>query len=142
MVIAVRKGASMREAAGLYHFGLATVHYWVRRAGNKPLDQVVWNDRPSVPHRVQRTDRANEGLVLMIRRELKERSVLGEYGAPAIYRELLDPGMPNPPSIRTIGRILERWGALDSRHRVRHRPPPTGWYLAKRLPGRHGARYR
>jgi len=56
MVIAVRKGASMREAAGLYHFGLATVHYWVRRAGIKPLDQVAWNDRPSVPHRVQRTD--------------------------------------------------------------------------------------
>lgn len=130
MVIAVRKGASMREAAGLYHFGLATVHYWVRRAGNKPLDQVVWNDRPPVPHRVQRTDRATEDLVLMIRRELKEMSDLGEYGAPAIHRELLGRGMPNSPSIRTIGRILKRWGVLDSRRRVRHQPPPAGWYLA------------
>lgn len=130
MVLAVRKGASMREAAGLYHFGLATVHYWVKRAGDQSLNHVDWNDRPSAPHRVQRTDRATEDLVLMIRRELKETSVLGEYGAPAIYRELLDRGRPNPPSIRTIGRVLERWGALDSRRRVRHQPPPTGWYLA------------
>jgi len=56
MVIAVRKGASMREAAGLYHFGLATVHYWVRRAGNKPLSRL--------PH-VQVT--------YVIPRELKEK---------------------------------------------------------------------
>lgn len=129
MVFAVRKGASMREAAQLYHFGLATTHYWARRAGDKPLGQVDWNDRPSVPHGLQRTDRAVEDLVLMIRRELKEMSVLGEYGAPAIHRDLIGRAIPNPPSIRTIGRILERRGALDGRRRLRHRPPPPGWYL-------------
>ena len=33
------------------------------------------------------------------------------------------------PSLRTIGRILERNGALDYRRRVRRRPPPKGWHL-------------
>jgi hypothetical protein len=33
------------------------------------------------------------------------------------------------PAVRTIGRILERRGALDGRHRRRHPPPPVGWYL-------------
>lgn len=129
MVFAVRHGSSMREVG--HHFGVTvgTVHYWVRRAGGKPLDEVDWSDRPPVPHAIQRTDRAMENLVLTIRGELKETSALGEYGAPAIYRDLLGRGTPHPPSIRTIGRILERRGALDSRHRVRHRPPPPGWHL-------------
>lgn len=70
-----------------------------------------------------------EDLVLTIRRELKETSALGEYGTPAIYRDLLGRGTPHLPSIRTISRILQRRGALDSRRRVRHRPPPPGWYL-------------
>jgi hypothetical protein len=35
----------------------------------------------------------------------------------------------SPPAIRTIGRILERRGALDGRRRVRRPPPPRGWYL-------------
>ena len=33
------------------------------------------------------------------------------------------------PSVRTIGRILERRGALDGRRRVRRPAPPPGWYL-------------
>lgn len=57
--------------------------------------------------------------------------MLGEYGAAAIERELLarHPGEPGLPSLRTIGRILERRGALDARHRVRRPAPPAGWYL-------------
>jgi hypothetical protein len=31
--------------------------------------------------------------------------------------------------VRTIGRILQRRGALDSRRRIRQRPPAAGWYL-------------
>jgi len=54
---------------------------------------------------------------------------LGEYGAEAIQRELLVRGKIEIPAVRTIGRILERRGALDGRHRRRHRPPPAGWYL-------------
>jgi hypothetical protein len=33
------------------------------------------------------------------------------------------------PSLRTIGRILARRGAVDARQRVRRRPPRLGWYL-------------
>lgn len=119
----------MRAVAQQFQVSVGTVHHWVQRAGDKPLHEVDWDDRPSVPHATQRTGRAIEDLVLTIRRGLKEISVLGEYGAPAIHRDLLGRSIPNPPSIRTVGRILERRGALDSRRRLRHRPPPSGWYL-------------
>lgn len=33
------------------------------------------------------------------------------------------------PSVRTIGRILERSGVLDGRRRIRRPAPPPGWYL-------------
>jgi hypothetical protein len=37
--------------------------------------------------------------------------------------------LPTIPSVRTINRILQRRGALDSRTRTRRPAPPTGWYL-------------
>ncbi len=57
--------------------------------------------------------------------------MLGEYGAVAIRQELLARAeLPWPvPSLRTIGRILERRGALDRRQRLRRPAPPRGWYL-------------
>jgi hypothetical protein len=65
-----------------------------------------------------------------LRRELRESSVLGEYGAAAIRREMLGLELAGPvPSERTIGRILERRGALDAGRRVRRPAPPAGWYL-------------
>jgi hypothetical protein len=64
-----------------------------------------------------------------LRRELKETSELGEHGAKAIHRELLARGYQAVPSVRTIGRILERRGALDGRRRIRRNPPPPGWYF-------------
>src|SRR5688572_30993897 len=101
----------------------------MERARNKALDEVDWTDRPCLPHTLQRTDASLEELVLTVRRELKEPSALGEYGALAIRKELLDRGVVSVPCVRTIGRILERRGALDGRRRIRHRPPPPGWYL-------------
>jgi putative transposase len=129
MVLDVRNGASIRETARRYGFGVATVHFWVKRAASKSLSEVNWNDRPPLPHRTQRIDHDVEGLVLTIRRDLKETSVLGEYGAPAIHSELINRGVSAVPAVRTIGRILERRGALDGRRRIRHRPPVAGWYL-------------
>jgi transposase-like protein len=136
LVCAVRQGASRREIARLYHVGLATVQRWVARARSKALDEVDWTDRPCIPHRIQRTSPAMEELVLIVRSELKQTSALGEYGAFAIRRELLDRGLLSVPSLRTIGRILERRGALDARRRIRHRPPPPGWYLPDVAEGR------
>jgi hypothetical protein len=80
---------------------------------------------------VNKTSPALEDLVLSLRRELKESSALGEYGAVAIRWELQRRRVRPPLSARTIGRILERRGALDGRRRVRRPAPPRGWYLPK-----------
>ena len=40
------------------------------------------------------------------------------------------PDLPGPvPTARTIGRVLERRGALDANRRIRRPAPPPGWYL-------------
>lgn len=74
--------------------------------------------------------------MLTVRRELKESSILGEWGAAAIRRELFLREIAAVPSLRTIGRILARGGALDARRRVRRAPPPLGWYLPDLAAGR------
>lgn len=56
--------------------------------------------------------------------------MLGEYGAPAIWREMEARRIQPCPSVRTIGRILQRRGMLDGRRRTRRPPPPCGWYLS------------
>ena len=64
-----------------------------------------------------------------LRRQLTEQSDLGHSGAEAIFAILLERGTVPLPSVRTIGRVLERRGALDGKRRVRRPPPPLGWYL-------------
>lgn len=126
----------MRSVARKYGVSLCMVRWWVWRARDLPLDRVNWSNRPPAPKRSRRTEAAVENLVLTLRRELKERSDLGEFGAQAIQRELIARGHPGVPSVRTIGRILERRGALDTRRRIRRPPPPRGWYLPDVAQGR------
>ena len=129
MVEAVRAGNSLRAVAREFRVSLGTVQRWVRRAGRADLDRVEWTDHPSIPHTFHRTPPEVEARVLGLRRELQDASALGEYGAVAIHRAWPIATWGSPPAIRTIGRILERRGALDRRHRVRRPPPPRGWYL-------------
>ncbi len=129
MVAAVRAGRSMRAVARAHGVRLSTVQWWVGRAGDRALDRVDWSDRSPIARKVNRTESPVEDLVLGLRRELKETSDLGEYGARAIHRELVARGHALVPSVRTIGRILERRGALDAGRRIRRPPPPPGWYL-------------
>lgn len=126
---AVRHGQAQRAVARQYRVSLPTVQYWVRRAQGQRLDRVDWWDRPPIAHTIHRIAPTLEDLVLTVRRELKEQSVLGEYGAAAIRRDLLTQGVTEVPSVRTIGRVLLRRGALDGRHRIRRPAPPPGWYL-------------
>ena len=128
---AVRGGSSRRSAARSAGVPLSTVQYWLTRAGGLPLDEVDWASRPPVAVRVARTPPGVEDLVLDMRQALRALSVLGEYGPVAIRRalaELAEPPVPLP-AVRTIARILERRGALDSARRVRRPAPPPGWYL-------------
>src|SRR3990170_4973548 len=126
MVEAVRAGNSLRAVAREFRVSLGTVQRWVRRAGRADLDRVEWTDHPSIPHTFHRTPPEVEARVLGLRRELQDASALGEYGSVAIHRAWPIATWGSPPAIRTIGRILERRGALDRRRRVR-RPPPPRW---------------
>src|SRR3954447_3923503 len=105
MVAAVRRGETFRAVARRFHVGVATVAYWVRRAGDKRLDRVDWRDRPSTPQRTQRTARALEDQVLRLRQELTD-SDLGPTGAAAIQDALRQAGVQPVPSLRTLNRIL------------------------------------
>jgi putative transposase len=137
MVEAVRQGTPPRQVADRFGVALRTVQRWAARAGEQRLDRVDWSDRPcGLPTPVNRTERNLEDLVLTIRQQLRDTSDLGEFGAAAIHRELLARGIADPPSIRTIGLILQRRGALDYRHRLRRLPPPPGWYLPDVAAGR------
>ncbi len=130
MVSHVREGVSQRAVARSFRVSLSTVQRWVARAGNLPLDEVDWDACPAgcrvSPHR---TRTGVEQRVLMIRRQLRTKSDLGEYGPEAIRREMHQQGERVIPSVATIARILSRRGALDGRQRVRRKAPPRGWFL-------------
>ena len=137
MVAAVRRSQSIRSIARKFRVAAATVKLWVDRARGQRLDRVNFSDRSSAPRQIaNRTSTETEKLVLTIRRQLRETSALGEFGAGAIRRELARRGGEHLPSLRTIGYILERHGALDYRHRVRRQPPAAGWYLPELAAGR------
>ena len=130
MVSAVRRGASIRKVAKRFGVSRETVKYWLIRAADQRLDRVDWSDRPRGPRQpANKVSAEIEELVLTLRRELKDTSALGEYGAQAIRREMIRRRLGPLPSVRTVGRILDRRGALDGRRRVRRPAPPAGWYL-------------
>jgi len=133
MVAAVRKGSSLRSVARRFGVSLHTVQRWVAHAAGRRLDRVDWSGARGGRRETQATPPQIETLSLALRKQLREISDLGEFGAAAIHRELTKRRtilkLDRVPSVRTIGRILERCGALDGRRRRRFPPPPKGWYL-------------
>jgi hypothetical protein len=112
------------------------VRFWLARAADLRLDRVDFSDRSNRGRPpANRTRSKMERRVLAARRRLA-RGGLGQHGALAIRSALLAEDRGPVPALRTIGRILQRLGALDGRSRQRHAPPPRGWYL----PGLAGGR--
>ncbi len=129
MVRLVRMGRGVREVARRFRVSPSTVLYWLRRASGQRLDRVGFEDRSHANRRHRGTPLRVVRRVLGIRKWLRQESALGEFGALAIRRELSQRKVKPMPSVRTIGYILERGGALDGRRRVRRPAPPRGWYL-------------
>jgi transposase len=129
MVSAVRKGSSVRAVAKRFGVGKSTVQRWVAHAQGKRLGRVDFSDRSCRPAHTTRSADQIEELVLDMRRELRVSSALGEFGAGAIREELRRRSLLPLPATRTIGRILQRRGALDGKRRTRRPSPPKGWYL-------------
>jgi hypothetical protein len=131
MVSQVRDGISRRAVARSFRVSLSTVQRWVARAGDLPLEEVDWDARPAGCRVSPRRTKAGvEQRVLVIRRQLRTKSDLGEYGPEAIQRELQQRRERVIPGVATIARILSRRGALDGRKRVRRTAPPPGWFLS------------
>lgn len=131
MVAAVRQGRAQREVAQEFGVARATLQWWLKRAGGQPLDQVDWRTRSSAPRRVHnRMPSEVELAVLDCRHRLAATSALGFYGAQCIAETLrAEVTLRQLPSVRTIGRILQRHGVLDGRRRLRRPAPPPGWYV-------------
>lgn len=116
---------------------LSTVQHWLSRAKGKRLDRVDWSERERGPvHAANRTPAVVEDRIVQLRQSLWRDGDLGEHGAAAIRRALVDDGWRAVPSERTIGRVLVRRGLLDGRRRVRRPPPPAGWYLPEVAAGK------
>ena len=130
MVRAVRDGEPIRSVAKCFAVSVGTVHLWVDRCRDQRLDRFDFQDRKSGAVRPwNRASIVTERRVLSIRQELKERSVLGEFGAQAIQANMHEHGYSAIPSLATISRILVRRGAVDAVGRQRRPAPPRGWYL-------------
>lgn len=102
MVAAVREGLSLRYVARLFRVAVSTVFLWVHRAVDRRLDEMDWRDRPDRPHHVYRTPKGVEARVLEVRRELREESALGEFGAAAVHQAMQARGYRHVPSMPTI----------------------------------------
>ena len=130
MVQAVRNEERVRAVARRFGVSPGSVLFWIKRCKGQRLDRFNFEDRRSGPRNPwNRTPVRKERRVLSMRKQLRERSVLGEFGAQAIYRVLREGGEREVPAVATIGRILKRHGQTDAQARVRRPPPPRGWHL-------------
>jgi transposase len=108
---------SIRQTAKNFGVTKATVEYWLNRSKGKRLDRVDWSNKPiNVKTANNRVETYVEQCVLTLRKELKEQSPLGEFGADAIQYEMKKRKCPKVPSRATINRILKRNGVLDGKH--------------------------
>jgi transposase len=124
---------ALRAVAREFGVDVSTVSFWVNRSAGHRLDRFSFADHMR-GHAWNRTEAVLERHILQTRSHLRERSVLGEYGADAIERALQERG--SAVSRATINRVLKRHGATDAPGRRRRPAPPKGWYLPEVAAGR------
>jgi hypothetical protein len=114
---------------------VSTVSLWVSRSADERLDRFSFTDygRGQAWNRIEP---AVEQRILRTRAQLREHSVLGEYGADAIERALQEEVAGTRVARATINRVLKRHGATDGYTRIRRAAPPKGWYLPQVAAGR------
>ena len=136
MVRQVRAGCGVHAVARRFRVNVSTVSLWVARSAGQRLDRCSFADRK--PGRAwNRTQARLEQHILHTRIQLRDHSVLAEYGADAIQRALhAEPPPHGLLSRATINRVLKRHGATDAHGRVRRPAPPKGWYLPEVVAGR------
>src|SRR3569832_2370654 len=119
MISLVRKGKSMRSVASQFGVSLHTVQRWVAHSAGQRLDRVDWSGARGGRRETQATSSEVEGLVIGLRTQLRDHSDLNKKRTAANQHKLSERrvllGLDRVPSVRTIGRILERRGALDGR---------------------------
>ena len=130
MVRLVRSRKSMHQVANQFRVSVSVVSRWVARAAGHRLDSVDFADRSSGCVRGwNRVARRVERRIAELRKTLREKSILGEYGATAIQIALRAEMRASTPSIATINRALSRQGLQDAARHRRRAAPPKGWYL-------------
>lgn len=135
MVRRVRAGQGVRAVARELGVDVSTVSFWVARSAGQRLDRCSFADQKR-GRAWNRTQTSIEQRILQTRAQLRELSVLGEYGADAIERALREELPATLVSRATINRVLRRHGATDAHGRVRRPAPPKGWYLPEVMAGR------
>ena len=123
MVRRVRAGHALRVVAREFEVDVSTVSLWVTRSAGQRLDRFSFADHKRGPA-WNRMQLPMEQHILQTRAQLREYSVLGEYGADAIERAVHEELPHAPVSRATINRVLKRHGATDAHVRVRRAPPP------------------
>ncbi len=119
MVSRVREGVGLRAVAREFRVALSQVQRWVARAGDLPLKEVDWSDRPS-GCRVspQRTRARLEERALRVRKSLQTTSDLGEYGAAAIPRERRRVSAGGcVRAVKQYGRVFACVDSIERQHR-------------------------
>lgn len=135
MVRRVRTGVGLREVARQFGVSVSAVSRWVAHSAGQRLDRCSFADSKR-GRAWNRIELDIERRILQTRAQLRELSVLGEYGADAIQRTLHEELPAVLVSRASINRVLRRHGATDAHGRVRRPAPPKGWYLPEVAAGR------
>src|SRR5687767_11726836 len=117
MVRRVRTGVGLREVARQFGVSVSVVSRWVTHSAGQRLDRCSFSDSKR-GRAWNRIESDIERRILQTRAQLRELSVLGEYGADAIQRTLHEELPAVLVSRASINRVLRRRGTAHTPVRI------------------------